>query len=162
MPGSSTKLTPVVGPGVTSNDPFPHFNGAVLSIAQIIKFAMASAAEAELAALYVIAWEMIPCKHSLTWGGPNLKAPSRQITQLLQVLPTKQLTPAGLRWWICPSGGYIAVDPKNNFAITGTPDPKIGQITTPNTTRTPTMKHTESRMQASGMHPAHSLVTILA
>jgi hypothetical protein len=55
MPGSSTKLTPVVGPGVTSNDPFPHFNGAVLSIAQIIKFAMASAAEAELAALYVIA-----------------------------------------------------------------------------------------------------------
>jgi hypothetical protein len=54
------------------------------------------------------------------------------------------------------------VDPKNNFAITGMPDPKIGQITTPNTTRIPTMKHTKSRMQASGMHPAHRPVTTLA
>ena len=32
-------------------DPFPRFNGAILSIAQIIKFVMVSAAESELAAL---------------------------------------------------------------------------------------------------------------
>ncbi len=32
------------------NDPYPRFNGAVLSIAQIIKFVMASAAESKLAA----------------------------------------------------------------------------------------------------------------
>jgi len=37
------------------NDPFPRFNGAVLSIAQIVKFIMASAAESELAALFVTA-----------------------------------------------------------------------------------------------------------
>jgi hypothetical protein len=37
------------------NDPFPRFNGAILSIAQIIKFVMASAAESELAALFVTA-----------------------------------------------------------------------------------------------------------
>ncbi len=40
---------------LSENDPFPRFNGAVLSIAHIIKFVMASAAEAELAALFVTA-----------------------------------------------------------------------------------------------------------
>ena len=39
---------------------FPRVNGAVLSIAQIIKFVMASAAESELAALFITAHEMIP------------------------------------------------------------------------------------------------------
>jgi hypothetical protein len=36
------------------------FNGAVLSIAQVIKFIMAPAAESELAAFSVTAREMIP------------------------------------------------------------------------------------------------------
>jgi hypothetical protein len=58
--------------------------------------------------------------------------------------------------------GYVVMDPKNNFAITGMLDPKIGQTITPNTTRTPTMKHTKSRMQASGTHPVHRPVAILA
>ncbi len=40
---------------LSKNDPFPCFNGTVLSIAQIIKFVMASASEAELAALFVTA-----------------------------------------------------------------------------------------------------------
>jgi hypothetical protein len=35
------------------DDPFPRFNGAILSIAQIIKFVMASAAKSELAALFI-------------------------------------------------------------------------------------------------------------
>jgi hypothetical protein len=35
------------------NDPYPQLNGAVLSIAQIIKFVMASAAKLELAALFI-------------------------------------------------------------------------------------------------------------
>jgi hypothetical protein len=38
---------------LSENDPFPRFN--ILSIAQIIKFVMASAAEAELVALFVTA-----------------------------------------------------------------------------------------------------------
>ncbi len=37
------------------DDPFPQFNGAILSIAQIIKFVLASAAESELAALFITA-----------------------------------------------------------------------------------------------------------
>jgi hypothetical protein len=35
------------------NDPYPHFNSAVLSIAQIIKFVMASAVELLYSSLYV-------------------------------------------------------------------------------------------------------------
>jgi hypothetical protein len=45
---------------LSENKPFTRFNGAVLSIAQIIKFLMASAAESELAAIFVRAREMIP------------------------------------------------------------------------------------------------------
>jgi hypothetical protein len=40
---------------LSENNPFPCFNGAILSIAQIIKFVIASTAEAELAALFVTA-----------------------------------------------------------------------------------------------------------
>jgi hypothetical protein len=37
---------------LSENKPFPRFNGAVLSIAHIIKFIMASATKSELAALF--------------------------------------------------------------------------------------------------------------
>ncbi len=42
------------------DDPSPCFNGAVLTIATIIKFVMASGAEAKQAALFITACEMIP------------------------------------------------------------------------------------------------------
>jgi hypothetical protein len=58
------------------NDPYPRFNGAVLSIAQIIKFVMASAAESELAALFITAREMIPhCQTLIDMGWPQPKSP---------------------------------------------------------------------------------------
>jgi hypothetical protein len=41
---------------LSENDPVPRFNGAVLFIAQIIKFVTASAAKSELAAGMVQAW----------------------------------------------------------------------------------------------------------
>jgi hypothetical protein len=47
------------------NDPFPRFNGAVLSIAQIIKFVMASAAKSELAVFFFTAREMIDHRQTL-------------------------------------------------------------------------------------------------
>jgi hypothetical protein len=57
------------------NDLFLQFNGAILSIAQIIKFAMASAAESELAALYIMACEMIPhCQILIAMGWPQPKS----------------------------------------------------------------------------------------
>jgi hypothetical protein len=47
------------------DDLFPQFNGAILSIAQIIKSVMASAAESELTALFIMAHEMIPHRQTL-------------------------------------------------------------------------------------------------
>jgi hypothetical protein len=38
---------------LSENDPYPRFNGAVLSIVQIFKFVMAFAAKSELAALFI-------------------------------------------------------------------------------------------------------------
>jgi hypothetical protein len=56
--------------------PYPRFNGAVLSIAQIIKFVMASAAKSELAALFITAREMIPhCQTLIDMGWPQPKSP---------------------------------------------------------------------------------------
>ncbi len=54
--------------------PYPRFNGAVLSISQIIKFVMASAAKSELAALFITACEMIPHRQTLIdmgWPQPD-------------------------------------------------------------------------------------------
>jgi hypothetical protein len=55
--------------------PYPHFNSAVLSIAQIINFVMASAAESELAVLFITAREMIPHRQTLIdMGWPQPKS----------------------------------------------------------------------------------------
>eukprot|EP00804_Cyclotella_cryptica_P028359 CCRYP_016427-RA/>CCRYP_016427-RA protein AED:0.05 eAED:0.03 QI:0/0/0/1/1/1/2/0/1237 len=51
---------------LTENDEVPRNNGAILTLAQIIKSVMSSAAEAELGALYINAREAIPIQHLLT------------------------------------------------------------------------------------------------
>jgi hypothetical protein len=59
---------------LSENKPFPWFNGAVLSIVQIIKFVMALAAKSELAALFAMAREMIPHRQtliSMSWLQPK-------------------------------------------------------------------------------------------
>jgi hypothetical protein len=63
------------------------FNGAVLSIAQIIKFVMASAAKSELAALFVMAGEMIPHRQTLISMG---------WTQPISPIQTDDSTAAGV------------------------------------------------------------------
>ena len=61
---------------LTEDEPIPRFNGAILTIAQIIKFVMASAAEAELAALFITAREMVPLRQTLIeMGWPQPKSP---------------------------------------------------------------------------------------
>ena len=59
---------------LSENDPKPKLNGPVLTIAQIIKAVMASAAEAEMAALYITAKKMIPLRNTLIemgWPQPH-------------------------------------------------------------------------------------------
>ena len=50
---------------LSENDPVPRWNGPVLSIAQIMKYVLSSAAEAETSALFLTAKEMIPLRKTL-------------------------------------------------------------------------------------------------
>ena len=50
---------------LSEDDPMPRWNGPVLTIAAIIKYVMSSAAEAETAALFCTAKEMVPLRNSL-------------------------------------------------------------------------------------------------
>ena len=50
---------------LSANIPIPAFNGAVLTIAQVIKFVMSSAAEAELASLFITTRKCVELRHTL-------------------------------------------------------------------------------------------------
>jgi hypothetical protein len=54
---------------MSNNNALPLNNGAVLTIAQIIKAVMFSVAEAELGALYINCQEAIPACHTLEYLG---------------------------------------------------------------------------------------------
>jgi hypothetical protein len=61
---------------LAEDDPIPRNKGPALMLSQIIKFIMASATKAELGALYITAWEMIPLWHVLEEiGWPQSKLP---------------------------------------------------------------------------------------
>jgi hypothetical protein len=61
---------------LSEDDPIPCFNGTVLTIATIIKFVMALAAKAELAALFIAAHEMVPHRQTLiNMGWPQPRSP---------------------------------------------------------------------------------------
>ena len=50
---------------LAKDEPFPRWNGAVLTVAQIIKFVMTSAAGAKLGALFITAQKMISLRQTL-------------------------------------------------------------------------------------------------
>ena len=50
---------------MSEDDTYPTNNGAVITVAQIIKAVMSSAAEAELGALYINSREAVPIRHLL-------------------------------------------------------------------------------------------------
>ncbi len=92
---------------LSEDDPFPCFNGAVLSIAQIIKFVMASAAESELAALFVTAREMIPhCQTLIDIGWPRPKSPTQTDNSTAAGVTNNAIVPCRSKmmdmrfWWL--------------------------------------------------------------
>jgi hypothetical protein len=92
---------------LSENDPFPRFNSNVLSIAQIIKFVMASAAESELAALFVTAHEMIPHRQTLiAMGWPQPKTPIQTDNPTAVGVTNKTIVPRRAKmmdmrfWWL--------------------------------------------------------------
>ena len=50
---------------LSEDNPNPICNGPILSIVQVIKFVMTSAAEAELAALYITDQKLVPMRQTL-------------------------------------------------------------------------------------------------
>ena len=79
---------------LSENEPFPRFNGAVLSTAQIIKFVMASAAKSKLAALFVTAREMIPHHQTLIeMGWPQPKSPIQTDNSTAAGVTNKTIVP---------------------------------------------------------------------
>ncbi len=79
---------------LSEDDPFPQFNGAILSIAQIIKFVMASSAESELAALFITAQEMIPhCQTLIAMGWFQTKSPIQMANSTAAGVTNKTIVP---------------------------------------------------------------------
>jgi hypothetical protein len=73
---------------------FPRFNGAILSIAQLIKFVMALAAGSELAALFITAQEMIPHRQTLiAMGWPKPKSPIQMDNSTAAGVTNKTIIP---------------------------------------------------------------------
>jgi hypothetical protein len=61
---------------MSSDTPCPHNNGAVLTIAQIIKAVMSLAAKAKIGALYINCWEAVPAHYTLEFlGHPQTPTP---------------------------------------------------------------------------------------
>ena len=92
---------------LSENDPFPRLNGAVLSIAQIIEFDMASAAKAELVAFFVTAREMIPHRQTLIdMGWPQPKSPIQTDNSTAAGVTNKTIVPRRAKmmdmrlWWL--------------------------------------------------------------
>jgi hypothetical protein len=90
---------------LTENKPFPHFNGAVLSITQIIKFVMVSAAKSQLAGLFVKAREMILHRQTLiSIGWPQPKSPIQTDICTAAGVTNKKIVPCwanmmDMRFW---------------------------------------------------------------
>eukprot|EP00804_Cyclotella_cryptica_P019534 CCRYP_014300-RA/>CCRYP_014300-RA protein AED:0.25 eAED:0.24 QI:0/0/0/0.8/0.25/0/5/0/514 len=92
---------------LSEDNPVPSYNGPILTLAQIIKFVASSAAEAELAGLYICAKEMVPLRNSLEeMGWPQPKSPIQtDNTTALGVanktIITKNMKSMDMRlWWL--------------------------------------------------------------
>jgi hypothetical protein len=92
---------------LSENKPFKWFNGAILSIAQTIKFIMASAAKSELAALFVMVREMIPHRQTLiSMGWPQPKSPIQADNSTATGVTNKTIVPRRAKlidmrfWWL--------------------------------------------------------------
>jgi hypothetical protein len=134
---------------VSKNDLVSKYNGPVLSIFQIMKFVMSSAAEAELRALYTTANEMVPLQPTQIQIGLSHTLPSKLTTLLSLESPTSPLSCGKPSPLTSAYGGSNAANanPNNSSVTTGTMAATIGRITTPNTTHQSTTSPTDQQMQ---------------
>jgi hypothetical protein len=94
---------------VPKNNPFPKHIGPILSISQIMKFVMSSAAEAELGALYTTTKDsMVPLRQTLIkmgWPQPCTPIQMDNSTAVgitnLTIVPQKNKSMDLRLWWLC-------------------------------------------------------------
>jgi hypothetical protein len=105
---------------LSKNDHYPNNNGAILTIVQIIKTIMSSAAEAKLGALYINACELIPLRHLLLEMG-HLQPPTPIQTDNSTALDVinNTIQPKVLKPWTCVFTGCAAALTNNIFGHTG-------------------------------------------
>ncbi len=89
------------------DDPIPRFNDAVLTIATEIKFVMALAAKAELAALFIAACKMVPHRQTLiNMGWPQPRSPIQTDNSTAIGVTNKNIIPKRAKmmdmrlWWL--------------------------------------------------------------
>ena len=84
----------------SENDSIPSCNGPLLTIAQIMRYVVSSAAEAETTALFLTAKEMVPLQNTLTemgWKQPTIPLQSDNFTAVGMTNST--LIPKNSRSW---------------------------------------------------------------
>jgi hypothetical protein len=95
---------------LSKNDHYPNNNGAVLTIVQIIKAVMLSAAESKLGVLYINAQEVIPLRHLLIeMGHPHPPTPIQTDISTALCVVYKTIQPKRTKamdmhfhWLYCP------------------------------------------------------------
>ena len=120
---------------LSENNPIPRWIGPILSIAQVIKFVMTSAAEAELAALYITAQKLVPMRQTLIemgWPQPPTPIQTDNTTDegvANNKIFTKKLKSMHLRlhWLRCRES-------QKKIDSTGTKDPTTGVTITQSNT----------------------------
>ena len=91
----------------SKDDPEPRWNGPILTIAQIIKFVMTSASEAELGALFVTAKELVSIRQTLTemgWKQPMtpIQTDNTTVAGVVNntIIPKKSKSMDLRFWWL--------------------------------------------------------------
>ncbi len=92
---------------LSEDNPSPRFNGVVITIATIIKFVMVSAAEDELAALFIAACEMVPHRQTfIDMGWPQPRSPIQTDNSTAVGVTSKTIVPKWSKmmdmrlWWL--------------------------------------------------------------
>ena len=92
---------------LSKNTPVPSLNGPIITIAQIVKNVMSSAAEAELSGLFICAKSMVPLRNTIVemgWPQPPLPVQCDKSTAIgitNKTMVNKMLESMDMRiWWL--------------------------------------------------------------
>ena len=129
----------------------PKWNGAVLTLDQIIKSVMSSAAESEMGALFITAKEIVPISPNSDWYGmapTSVVYPNRHIhhrgSREQYHCPTKKINLG-----TCAITGSVAARRNVNFVFTGGQTASTGKTAAPSTIHPRTMKPNAHCLQAT-------------